>query len=329
MPLDCLSGLVVVKGCGSNPASSFIQQLPGISIPEIDVAINTDHVNAKAFLEQQIDSAIEYVIQDVNQNLSLKHDLKTFIENDSVGVWQEDKEIDAAEAGYLVGLRIKIDYTPYLKLFLNRIKLFVNNTGTVPVYIYDLIQGKLLDTINVDTVAGEVVVAEINKEYYTQKQRLHLFIGYESSFDSYKTNLSNADDCGNCMYSNSYITFQTSKILTGAAKILDNIETNTRTAGISLTYSLSCSFEEYLCSIRNLLALPVKYKAGAMIMQQLKLSKRPNPLVTAYKGDNEAMEAFYEAEYSKQMKNIFKNMRMPKSICFECNPQTKSVVVLP
>lgn len=328
MPLDCLNGLVVVKGCGSNPTSSFIQSLPGISIPEIDVAINTDHVNAKAFLEQQIDSATEYVVQDIYHHLALKHELKSFIENDLIGKFGENKEVVSSEAGYLVGVKLRIDSTPYLKVFINRLRLFVNNTGDVPVYVYDLIQGKLLDTITVNAVAGEIVDADVNKEYFTQKQRLHLFIGYESTFDSYQTSLNSTDNCGNeCC--NSYLSFQNSKILTASSKIAENIETNSGTGGVSFTYSLSCSFEEHLCAIRNLLALPVKYKAGAMIMQQLKVSKRPNPLVTAYKGDNEAMEAFYEAEYSKQMKAILKNMSLPKGVCFECNPQARSVVVLP
>lgn len=333
MPLDCLNGLVNVKGCGSNPTSSFIQQLPGISIPDIDVSINTDHVNAKAFLEEQILFAQEIIIQDVYQHLALKHSLKSFIENDTVGEYYELKTSVAAQAGYLTGIRLRIDSTPYLKLFINQIRLFVNTTGNVPVYIYDLQQGKLLDTITVAAIAGEIVTTDVNKEYFTQKQRMNLFIGYLSSFESYKSNVTNAaggDDCtGCCSYSNGNISFFGSKILNASAKTTDNIEANPGTAGISLSYSLSCSFEEHLCNIRNLLQLPLKYKAGELIMQQLKVSKRPNPLVTAYKNDNDDLMGFYNGKYETLMKNLLRNMRMPTSVCFECSPQSKSVVVLP
>lgn len=333
MPLDCLNGLVNVKGCGSNPTSSYIQQLPGISIPDIDVSINTDHVNAKAFLEEQILFAEEIVIQDVYQHLSLKHELKSFIENDTVGEYYEEKTAVDAQAGYLTGIRLRIDSTPYLKLFINQIRLFVNTTGNVPIYIYDLQQGKLLDTITVSAVAGEIVTTNVNKEYFTQKQKMNLFIGYLSTFESYKANVTNAaggDDCtGCCSYSNGNISFFGSKILNASSKTTDNIQGNSGTAGISFSYSLGCSFEEHLCNIRNMLALPLKYKAGELIMQQLKVSKRPNPLVTAYKGDNDELMGFYNGKYETLMKSLLKNMRMPTSVCFECRPQSRSVVVLP
>jgi len=333
MPLDCLNGLVNVKGCGSNPTSSYIQQLPGISIPDIDVSISTDHINAKAFLEEQILFAQEIVIQDVNQHLSLKHSLKSFIENDTVGEFYEEKTAVASVTGYLTGIRVRLDSTPYLKFFVNQIRLFVDYTGDVPVYIYDLQQGKLLDTITVAAVAGEIVTTDVNFERFTQKQKMNLFIGYASTFASYGANVNSStggEDCNACcQYSNGYISFFGSKILSASQKTTDNIESNSGTAGISFSYSLSCSFEEHLCNIRNLLALPLKYKAGELIMQQLKVSKRPNPLVTAYKSDNDELMGYYNGEYNKHMKSILKNMKMPQSVCFECSPQSRSVVVLP
>jgi len=333
MPLDCLNGLVNVKGCGSNPTSSYIQQLPGISIPDIDVSINTDHVNAKAFLEEQILFAQEIVIQDVHQHLALKHELKTFIENDMVGEYYDSPTLVDSVAGYLTGIRLRIDSTPYLKLFINQLRLFVDTTGDVDVLIYDLQQDKLLETITVAAVAGEIVTVDVNFERFTQKQRMNLFVGYLSSFDSYKANVTNAaggDNCsGCCSYANGEISFYGAKILNASAKTTDNLETNTGTAGISFSYSLSCSFEEHLCNIRNMLALPLKYKAGELIMQQLKVSKRPNPLVTAYKNDNEDLMGFYNGKYETLMKNLLGNMRMPLSVCFECRPQSRSVVVLP
>lgn len=332
MPLDCLNGLVNVKGCGSNPTASYIQQLPGISIPDIDVGLNTDHVNAKAFLEEQILFAQEIIVQDVYQHLSLKHQLKSFIENDTVGQYAELKTLISAQAGYLTGIRLRIDSTPYLKLFLNQIRLFVDTTGDVDIFIYDLQQSKLLDTITVAAIAGEIITADVNKEYFTQRQKMNLFIGYLSSFGSYKTNITGGatgDDCTNCSYSNGHISFFGSKILNASQKTTGNAEGNSGTAGLSLSYSLSCSFEEHLCNIRNLLALPLKYKAGELIMQQLKVSKRPNPIITAYKGDNDELMGYYNGEYNKHMKALLKNMKMPRSACFQCSPQSYTAVGLP
>lgn len=338
--MGCLDNLVGVRGCGSSARDFYVNDLTGISIPDFDKAISPEHTNASAALSDIVTFATRYVENNINVHLGTKYQLKSFIENDTLGYYYQNKEEIAAQATYLTGYEVRIDSVPYLKLFIQGLRLFVNNSGSVPVYIYDLTLGKLLDTVTVTSVAGEIVsVDDLDLEYLTKKQRLHLFIGYTSTFTSYKTSyispyapMSVNEECDNVCsgkYRNQFIYFRSAKILSASAKIAQNLEGNEYGSGLSLNYSLQCSFTEVLCNARNMVAMPVLYKAGELIMKELKHSKRLTPVVTVYAKNHDELMKDYQAEYSKQMEELLLNMNMPDSVCFSCTPSVKTRVSFP
>lgn len=336
--MACLDDIVGVKGCGESPTGVYVQQLPGITISDFDKAISVEHKAALPALQDKVKFAAKYVSETIRAQLANKYTLKSFIENNVLGYYYDDKQTVAAETGYLTGYQIRIDSTPYLKFYISNLSLFANTTGNVNVLIYDLIQGKLLDTITVAAVAGQIVTVSVEKEYFTNKQRLNLFIGYNSTFDSYKTSYYQnqtgwgANEWCTCQFGSSATSFmyiKTGKIANASTKIQSNVETLTYGAGLSLSYSLQCSFDEYLCNAKNQIAFPVLYKAGAEIMKEMRYSRRLSGVVTNFQGEYGELEAAYDAEYNKLMGDLMKNMIMPESTCFSCNKQTRSVVNLP
>lgn len=338
--MSCLDNLVGVRGCGTDSEEFFVNDLTGIKIPDFDKAISPEHSNASAALTDIISFATKYVDRTIYNYFSSKYQLKTLIENDTLGYYYDNKEEVAAQATYLTGYEVRIDSIPYLKYFIQGLRLFVNTSGIVPVYIYDLSQGKLLHTINVTAVAGEIVsVDDLDLSFLTKRQRLNLFIGYASTFASYKTaylspytGLRSGETCENVFcgkYRNGYIYYRSAKILSASAKIASNVESNTTGSGLSINYSLQCSFTEVMCNARNMFALPILYKAGELIMKELKHSKRLTGIVTFYGKSHDELMQEYQKEHSKEMENILINMNMPESICFSCNPAVRTVVALP
>lgn len=331
--MACLDNIVGVRGCGNAPTGIYLQNLQGISIADFDLAINTEQKAALPALQDIVGFATDYTLNNIRQYLSTKYELKSFIDNDRVGYYYDNKELVTAQAGYLTGYEIRVDKTPYLTFELGALSLFVNTTGQIDVYVYDLIQGKLLDTIEVEAVAGEIVTVYPNKQYATDKQRLHLFIGY-ASVANYKTSYTRPyaaeyeNCCGGC-YNNGYIYFGAKKILSASQKISDNLETNSFGAGLSFTYSLSCSFDEYLCAIKSQLAFPILYKAGELVMQELKTSKRLTGIVTGFRATHDDLMQHYANEHLRLMGDLMNSIKLPESICFSCNSKTKSVVNLP
>ena len=330
MTLDCLQNLVGVKGRDSN-VPVFVNTLPGISISDFDKAINNESRNAFTRVDELISLAIQEVQQDVKNALLGKYELKTFIENDVIGYFQENQVLMPAIMGNRVGIQIRCALTPYLKLFIRQLRLFVNYTGTVNVEVWDLTQNKLLNTVPVETTAGQQSTAIADLELLTNKQRLDLFIGYESTIDSYKTLITPyTDDAGSGSgWLNSWLFVRGCTILAGLPLLWENFNGNSGTAGISLDYSLQCSFDEKLCNIKKMLALPIQYKTGALMMKELRYSKRLNGIVTCYNNDYKELQADYENEYQLRMHQLMQNMTMPADLCFSCASLTESRSILP
>lgn len=333
--MSCLSTLVGVKGCGQSSTELYVQQLPGVTIASMDQAISNEHKAALPALTTFVEEATDQVLNEVRLKASAKYDFKSFIDNNVCGYYYEDKQEQAAEASYLTGYQIRLDQTPYLSFYINQLRLFVNHTGTVNVLVYDLIQGKLLDTIPVEAVAGEIVTVDVNKVYSSHKQRLNLFIGYASNFTSYNTSFapvySNtcADFCNICYSNSGTLYFRQSKIASVSPKLNTYVDTLSHGAGLSFNYSLQCSFDELLCGVRNMLAYAVLYKAGQRIMMEMKFSKRLTGIVTNFKADHAELMDYYEQEYNKQIKQVFDNMVLRDGLCYSCKQKVKSVVSLP
>jgi hypothetical protein len=330
MTLNCLQGLVGIKG-RDNAAQVFVNTLPGISVLDFDKAINNESRNAFTRVDELIGLAIQQVQQDVQNALLGKYELKTFIENDVIGYFQENQVVMPAVTGNKVGIQVRCNLSPYLKLFIRQLKLFANHTGTVDLEIWDLTQSKLLSTVQVNAVAGEQSTIVTDLEFLTNKQRLDLFIGYQSTFDSLKTNLTQyTDDSGTAStWLNSWLFVRGCAIPNGLPMLWENFNGNSGTAGLSLDYSLQCSFDEKLCNIKKMLALPIQYKAGALMMKEMRYSKRLNGVVTCYNSDHKELQADYEAEYQLRMNQLMQNLSMPADLCFSCATLTESRSILP
>lgn len=339
---DCLDNTVGVRGCGSGSALAYINDLTGISVADMDQAVNPERKNGLEALNSIIQLAQKLTLQSMNQYYAGRYKAKSFIDNDMIGYYYDDKVLKPAQSGYLVGYEIRIDQTPFLELQLESIRLFCDHNGDVDVKIYDLIQGKLMDTVTLTAIAGQIVEKNgLGLSYATKRQRLHLFIGYASEFGSYNTsympvyNVNGlAENCNTCTgspYKNRYMYFRSAQIAASADKIRPNVNSNVISggAGLSFGYSLKCSFIEHLCNMRQQVALPIMYKAGELVMKEFKHSKRLNSVVTLYGKDYEALELYYHDMHEKLMAELLQNGSIPDSVCFGCNPQFSTPVVLP
>lgn len=81
--------------------------------------------------------------------------------------------------------------------------------------------------------------------------------------------------------------------------------------------------------MRNQLALSILYKAGSLVMKELKHSRRLTGVVTVYNKNHDELMREYEQEYEQRMAQVLQNMEMPDSICFRCTPRVKTTPKLP
>lgn len=334
--MNCLNDIVGIRGlCGGDttPNSIFyVNDLAGIGIKEADAAMNAEYASAYDLLESKIDLAGDLIASKMQSYFNPRFKGSSVIEQHTVGIFQQNLQVASSQATYLVGKNFYIYRNPYFQMHISKVGLHVDNTGNVDVYVYDLTSNKLLDTITVATTAGEVSYVNISKTYATEGQTMNLFIGYAATFDSYKTNLISSG-CVSCRnsntFSNPYITINSSKVLAASDKIEENLESNNNGDGLSITYSVNCTFEPFVCSVKHLLAEAIWYKAGALIAEELKYSKRFNSVVTLYKTDATELITMYETKAMESLSNVLQNMKLPDNYCFNCNSRVKLTLNLP
>lgn len=324
--MDCLNGLVGIRGiCTPDTPDSiyYINDLPSISIKEVDASLNSESASAVEMINNKLEEAGNLVASRLQTLLQPKFKGASVIQNGIVGYVQNDLQLIETQTGSLIGKHVQILGGDYLELFISRVGLHMAATGNVSVYVYDLNQNKLLDTITVAAVADNVSYVDVYKSYKGNGQELNLFFGYDYAA-SYKTILSrnNCSSCTGQVYSNQYIRFANRSIPSASSKIEENL-VGGGNDGLILQYAVNCHSDPFICSIKHLLAAAIRWKTGELLVMEMVYSKRNNSFITIYGDDHNALLASYSASYEAEISNITQNMRIPNNICFTCNQRVR------
>lgn len=332
--MDCLDNLIGISNiCDETVPSSgmYVQDLRGVTLKLADATIGSDMYSGVELIRQKITFAQNSMLSQLGNLLKEKFQKNSIIQNDAIGFYSRDQRAVALEAGKLKGIRAVVSQYPYTEFFISSITLLLNASITTNIYVYDLMTNKLLDTFPITTVADEPTEILVNKSYFSKKQRLSLFVCIDSSVaGTYESTLT-PSSCVGCSdsWSNRYVQFTQSYILSASNKTDANIRGNRGTNGLSFNYSLNCSSEQWICNIANQLAYPLLHKVGAEIMAECINSKRLNSIVSIYKDDHKTLLEHFENEYISSMSALLQNMKLPNDICFQCNSRVKKVVSIP
>lgn len=350
MITDCLTDLIGIRGeCSPVVPSSglFIDDLVNIDKNKAEKIMDKES-NGFAWIKTRINEAGIQVSKEVETHFYSHFRRESIIENDTIGYYRENTPTVAADAAKERGIRIKLDYKDNFSIFIRDITLYITTSGAVSVKIYNVITGKVLDTISIITVADVPTTKIINKTYTSENQILHLAILYEQTMTAYSTNL----DFGSCVscgqyYRNKYIQAFGAEVRTGETKINSNISQKSNTFGMVVNYGLNCDIEPFLCNHMNVLANPIRYKAAAEILRHAKFSTRINSFIFGYNEKIDELVDYYEEQYMGYMygkflqggsaavpgkqvqKGIIDKLALPNSICWKCDKRINNEVRLP
>jgi hypothetical protein len=332
--MNCFDNIIGIHNLCTpvTPTSGFyIQDLRGINLSVANAAIDNETMSGVKLIQEKITFSQNAILAHLRTHLADKLKINSIIQNDTVGFYKDNLVSVASEASKLKGIRVCLNQYPYLEFSPVKIYLKLSTAVTTNILIYDLMTGELLDTEPITTVANTPTAIIINKSYFSQKQRLHLFICIDSSVsNTYETSI-NKTSCSSCngSYSNKYISFSGGEIGSADQKIFSNITSSSGTNGLSIEYSLNCSLEPFLCNMGNQIAWPLLHKVGSEIMKELTASRRLNSIINIDKGLNEILQKEYEEEYMASMSALLNNMKVPNDICFNCNSRVRKAVAIP
>lgn len=337
--MGCFDNLVTVKGtCNDEVSESGITLLDvGISNAELNDYITEDYASGAELGESKIDFARKIMVAEIYKHFQDKFIARSIIDGQVIGHQSDNMTAIAGVANTLKGLEIKsCNEDSYTALYISSISLFTNYTGDIDVFVYDLKQNKLLDTITVTTVAGQISKKFINKTYDSGRLNMDLIFVYDSTgISSYKT-YPKHNGCTDCnsdgtSFLNRYLKAGGVSILSANDKIKSNLTYQDDCAGMSITYSINCDYENWLCTIKHLVALPLAYKAAELIMEYaLHSSDRVNSRKILNTETIEARRQHYQTKYFESKNSLIKNMKLPTdSKCFKCREAVRTVTILP
>lgn len=333
--MACFDKIIALKElCAAiTPGSGFYLNDIGISKTEIEQIITKDYASVQDFIDSKSAFAISQVQGDIYSFLSPQYKANSILAGSRIGQTEPGKVL-ITQSG-MTGVEVKM-FAPdsFVDFTISDLSLFIDQTGNVPVEVYDLKQGQLLGTITVPAVGGSIITSYDKLTIAAPRRELHLWLGYDSTLlggiSSYKTLSHNGcSTCTGFTFNNRYIRATGAEI----AAPFTSVTPLTHTSGISFNYSVTCNHKDWLCSHRAILGSPFLYRTGMEIMLHgilAAINQRSSTNTLVGKEVLDQKLKHYTEQYEVTMRNLMQNMRVPNDVrCFYCNTGIKSLYVPP
>lgn len=329
--MACFDNIIGYKGCTTG-AGILLDNL--VPYSEVQKYVTADYEDASELIEEKIAFAVKNVTKEIGSHFRANYKPKTIIDSRRAGFFDETQTLKPASADFR-GIELELcTYDSYYSLYISELQTYLDYTGSVSILVVDTMTGQTLDTIAINSVAGQMSTTYVNKTYNAEKRKRRIAFVYDcTTIANYSTSLS--EGCSSC---NKY-GYNISNILRGrpikystaVTPILANIEGHTDTAGLSVVFTLHCDNESWICANRSVLELPLLNKTAELIMEfALYNSDRFNTKTAIDKKEIAERLNKYREDYENQLKIVLAGMISPSDgICFVCNRQRKYVTTLP
>lgn len=289
----------------------------------------SEFVNGEAMGQYQIDQALRHLVQDMYGHDGNFFSGESLLENKRIGYPQKNRKLIPPEAGKKKGFYLELanDKT-FAKLHISSLSLFLDTSGNYNIEVWDTVQNRKLDTIAVSSTANQISTTYVDKTYSSDRRDLNLAFIYDpDGSGSYQT-LINESGCLSCgrqlFYRNSYLLANAVTISSTEPVVDPNLKYASETGGLMMDYTLQCDHLAWLCTVKNLVALPLLYKACELVCHYaLKNSRRLNSETLVEDYNNKL--TFYMDHYQSSLDKMMRSMPVPNKPCFNCKKRYKTV----
>jgi hypothetical protein len=316
---DCLSNYIGIRGFSTDtiPESGlYVNDLPSVSLKMLSNISNDEQKNYSEIWDELYTRTLNQLESDVLIKAQKYFKTSLVLDNSITGYHADPYEVELSSADFK-GVTIEADQrkSKYLSIYVNSVNLYLPGAVSDNIYIYNLMNGELLDTIPFVGLVGNNII-EINKKYITYGQDTKIFICYNS------TDVGNSIKTDMIDYS-STVNIYGAKVSTGSSVIDSNLTKSGDSYGMIANYNIRCDISEFICSSKDVLKYAIWWKLGSSIMFERMTSNRMNKF-TLNKSAVEIKELweYYEDEYNKIMDSVMDNLEANSdNICFSCRKQ--------
>lgn len=336
---SCLEALVGLRrACETpDPAALYLDTL-GLSELELRDYLTAAHADVGALFRDCRSVAVQTVSARVETYLRRLYRPASLVDSLRVGNYVGGGSNEGQLPGLLGGYVLTVDRpASYLTISIPTVSLFLYNTDTIVVGLWDLDEGVQLESVTVDAVGGQVVTVPVHWTVYADRRRRRLFVGYDrSAVDSCTTTIGStrSGGCGTCSR-DTYRPWPGLEVQSATVPIsgpyLSNV-TAARGAGLSLVASVSCDHAGWLCSLSSSLALPLAYATARELYDRALRSSFADRL-TPRTTDPERLREL-RAEYATLSDSLLTQLlgTVPPpqdDLCYLCDKRLHTVISLP
>jgi hypothetical protein len=333
MANTCLTELIFVPdGCNSPAADqTSLADLQGFDIYEADnITTSTDNSGVDV-MNKAVNRAAGKITREFRSYLDGRGTFNSTLGKGTVGYFDKNQESDQANTGFYRGVEIEVNTYPYVKLTIGTCQAFLKQPGATNLWVIDLLQGKIVDTISFTAVANEIVNVEVNKTYYSNGQEMHYLIALDGDLDAVETYINPIGRCDSSTRGNvGPFLFVNSAKLDKSGNLNDR-QLNGRgyTGGLSINMHLDCDDAGWMCQYRSRLSGAMLYATGVELMDELLFSKRVNSTTTIDIEDAQDRRNLYAQYYKNEMDNLLKNLAIKDDACYSCVQRIANRVSIP
>jgi hypothetical protein len=337
--MACFDDVVALKELCTEavPFSGIYLNDVGITKAFIEQVITSDYQTPgedaiQEFVTSKKNQAIRIIKNAIHGKYGNRINSTSLITDHRLGYTQNN--LIAVAGGDYKGIQLTLNNsTNHVNANISSVSLQVNVSGNVDILIYDLFQNKLLATLPITAVSGEIVTIYPHTIIESYGRPLNLFIGYNATgITSVQTYIRDGQCCGITSCTTSFMTAKGVTNSTGTFT-QENMTQINHTAGLSVTYSLVCDSFSWMCDYAQVLALPIAYKtASEMYLHAIQngINQRSSNNTNLNVEQIKETQGFYELQYREQLDAILSNMNLPReSVCFQCKTPARTAVVLP
>lgn len=301
----------------------------GITKNDLSAFHGPNYQNAEDYFSARSEFVLKEIEAMIYGYFSDKYKATSLVDEHRLGVF--DSNLTTVLGTTYAGVQMEFNPSDvYFKFEISETSLWLNAVGDIDLEIWDLRQNKLLatKTITIGT-SGQIVTDWLNKFFYSNRQPMNLFIGYDATgITSVKTPIRKGA-CTGCRgrYSCEN-TYMTARGVSVTGPMLDaNVTPENHTSGLSIVYSISCDHQAWVCAYASTLALPIAYRIGETVLSDAVLNsggERATDSHTVNADDTAKRYEWYQKKFRESFSGALENMVLPSNKCFHCSSRART-----
>lgn len=325
--MGCLTDYIGIRWCGgtsSPPSSLYVNDLPGISLKQINSITDEENATFLSVWNNIQDRAERRFSLDVREAMSAKYRLKSLAQGVNLGkVFVDDgggsQHILPTGAGIEIITDNNLDsqYTisPLLQINIQNVNYYcneLNNVGNIlTLFILDIDTNIILFSKSCEILYEGWNTYEVNQSFTSTNTtptpiNLRVFFGTVdldnvTELVDLPNNIQNSQCCG---------------VLVRGWSGTDNIS---YTYGLSATFNVTCSWDGLICQNKNLFSRAFWYLCGIEFLTELIYSSVLTAWTTINLQKAKDLRAEYEVEYQKSLTQVASGMNLDCDCCLDCN----------